>query len=65
MKRIPKPTLDPETRFFYLFFGTGFAEANFGPPLLKQLVSDGIVNRGFKFACVDPRLSRYAYSLER
>ncbi|MDA2935222.1 molybdopterin-dependent oxidoreductase [Acidobacteria bacterium AH-259-D05] len=45
---------------FVIFFGTGFSEANFGPPLLTQLVSDGIVNRGFKFACVDPRLSRSA-----
>jgi anaerobic selenocysteine-containing dehydrogenase len=45
---------------FVIFFGTGFAEANFGPPLLSQLVTEGIVNRGFKFACVDPRLSRSA-----
>ncbi|MFQ5929611.1 MAG: molybdopterin-dependent oxidoreductase, partial [Acidobacteriota bacterium] len=45
---------------FVIFFGTGFSEANFGPPLLSQLVSEAIVNRGFKFACVDPRLSRSA-----
>jgi anaerobic selenocysteine-containing dehydrogenase len=53
-----KPDLNASE--FVIFFGTGFSEANFGPPLLSQLVSDSIVNRGFKFACIDPRLSRSA-----
>ncbi len=45
---------------FIIFFGTGFADANFGPPLLSQLVSNAVVNHGLKFAVVDPRLSRSA-----
>jgi tetrathionate reductase subunit A len=45
---------------FVIFFGTGFAEANFGPPLLSQLTAEGIVQNGLKIACVDPRLSRSA-----
>lgn len=45
---------------FVIFFGTGFSEANFGPPLLSQLTAEGIVKNGLKIACVDPRLSRSA-----
>ena len=45
---------------FVIFFGTGFSEANFGPPLLSQLTSEGIIKNGLKIACVDPRLSRSA-----
>jgi tetrathionate reductase subunit A len=45
---------------FIIFFGTGFSEANFGPPLLSQLTAEGIINNGLKIACVDPRLSRSA-----
>lgn len=45
---------------FVIFFGTGFSEANFGPPLLSQLTADGIIKNGLKIACVDPRLSRSA-----
>ena len=42
---------------FVIFFGTGHADANFGPPLLAGLVSNAVVNHGLKFAVVDPRLS--------
>lgn len=45
---------------FVIFFGTGYADANFGPPLLTQLVSDAKINNGFKFVVVDPRLSNSA-----
>jgi len=45
---------------FLIFFGTGYCEANFGPPLLGQLISDNVVNNGLKIAVVDPRLSRSA-----
>lgn len=45
---------------FVIFFGTGFTEANFGPPLLAGLTANAIVNNGLKFAVVDPRLSRSA-----
>jgi len=45
---------------FVIFFGTGFSEANFGPPLLSQLVSNAVVGNGLKLAVVDPRLSRSA-----
>jgi len=45
---------------FLIFFGTGFSEANFGPPLLGQLISENVVNNGLKIAVIDPRLSRSA-----
>lgn len=45
---------------FVIFFGTGFSDANFGPPLLSQLVADGLANEDLKIAVLDPRLSRSA-----
>ena len=45
---------------FAIFFGTGFSDANFGPPLLSQLVSEGLANGDLKIAVLDPRLSRSA-----
>lgn len=45
---------------FVIFFGTGFSDANFGPPLLSQLTSEAVVNGPLKIAVVDPRLSRSA-----
>jgi len=45
---------------FVIFFGTGFSEANFGPPLLSQLVAEGLANEDLKIAVLDPRLSRSA-----
>lgn len=45
---------------FAIFFGTGFSDANFGPPLLSQLVAEGLANENLKIAVLDPRLSRSA-----
>ncbi|MEW6531748.1 MAG: molybdopterin-dependent oxidoreductase [Thermodesulfobacteriota bacterium] len=45
---------------FIIFFGTGFSEANFGPPLLSQLISENVIRNGLKIAVLDPRLSRSA-----
>ncbi|MEW6349707.1 MAG: molybdopterin-dependent oxidoreductase [Thermodesulfobacteriota bacterium] len=45
---------------FVLFFGTGFSEANFGPPILSQLMAENLATNGVKFAVLDPRLSRSA-----
>ncbi len=36
---------------FVIFFGTGFSDANFGPPLLSQLVAEGLANEDLKIAC--------------
>lgn len=43
---------------FVIFFGTGFSEANFGPPLLSGLVAEGLAAGRLKIACVNPRLGR-------
>ncbi len=45
---------------FVIFWGTGFAEANFGVTPMAELVTRGLVERNFKFAVVDPRLSKSA-----
>lgn len=45
---------------FVIFWGTGFAEANFGPPPLSTRVSKAIVDGRLKVAVVDPRLSKSA-----
>ncbi len=45
---------------FVIFFGTGAFEANFGPTPMTELVTDGIARRNFKFAVIDPRLSKTA-----
>ena len=45
---------------FAIFFGTGFSDANFGPPLLSQLVAAGLNTGDLKIAVLDPRLSRSA-----
>jgi tetrathionate reductase subunit A len=45
---------------FVIFWGTGFAEANFGPPPLSTRVSQAIVDGKLKVAVVDPRLSKSA-----
>jgi len=50
---------------YVIFFGTGAFEANFGPPLLAGLVSQGVVERNFKYAVVDPRLSKTAAKADR
>jgi len=45
---------------FVIFFGTGAFEANFGPTPMTEKVTDSLVRRNFKFAVVDPRLSKTA-----
>jgi len=45
---------------FVIFFGTGAFEANFGKTSMAQKVTDGIVDRNFKMAVVDPRMSKTA-----
>jgi len=45
---------------FVVFFGTGAFEANFGKTSMAQKVTDALVDRNFKMAVVDPRMSQTA-----
>jgi len=45
---------------FIIFWGTGFAEANFGLTPMAELVTRSMTDRGMKVAVVDPRLSKSA-----
>ncbi len=45
---------------FVIFFGTGAFEANFGPTPMAERVTQGLRERNFKYAVVDPRLSKTA-----
>jgi len=45
---------------FVIFWGTGAFEANFGPTSIAEQVTRSLVERNFKFAVVDPRLSKTA-----
>jgi len=45
---------------FVIFFGTSPFEANFGPTTMTEAISKSIAERNFKFAVVDPRLSKTA-----
>ena len=45
---------------FVVFFGTGAFEANFGPPYLTNLVTNGQIDGELEYAVVDPRLSKTA-----
>jgi tetrathionate reductase subunit A len=45
---------------FVIFWGTGFAEANFGPTPLGPKLTQSIVDHGLKVAVIDPRLSKSA-----
>lgn len=45
---------------FVIFFGTGAVEANFGPPISANLMTNAIVDNGCKIAVVDPRMSKTA-----
>jgi anaerobic selenocysteine-containing dehydrogenase len=45
---------------FIIYFGTGFVEANFGPPPMCQKVTEGIASGRLKVAVVDPRMSKSA-----
>lgn len=45
---------------FIIYFGTGFVEANFGPPAMAEKVTDGLASGRLKVAVVDPRMSKSA-----
>jgi len=45
---------------FVIFWGTSPFEANFGPTIMTETVTKSIVERNFKYAVVDPRLSKTA-----
>jgi len=45
---------------FVIFWGTGYAEANFGPPGMAPRLSRAIVDGKLKIAVIDPRLSKTA-----
>jgi len=43
-----------------LYFGTGFVEANFGPPAMCPKVTEGQVSGKLKVIVIDPRMSKSA-----
>ena len=45
---------------FVIYWGTGAFEANFGPTMMTEAITRSLVERNFKFAVVDPRLSKTA-----
>ncbi len=45
---------------FVIFWGTGFAEANFGVTPMAELVTKSLRERNLKIVVVDPRLSKSA-----
>lgn len=45
---------------FVIFFGTGAFESNFGPTPMAEQVTDSLIRNKFKYAVVDPRLSKTA-----
>ncbi|RME66411.1 MAG: molybdopterin oxidoreductase, partial [Nitrospirae bacterium] len=45
---------------FIIYFGTGFVEANFGPPNMAEKVTEGLQTGRLKVCVVDPRMSKSA-----
>lgn len=45
---------------FVIFWGTSPFEANFGPTIMSEAVTQSIAERNFKYAVVDPRMSKTA-----
>jgi tetrathionate reductase subunit A len=45
---------------FVIFFGTSPFDAGFGPTHMAEKITKGLVERNFKYAVVDPRLSKTA-----
>ncbi|MBW6485227.1 MAG: molybdopterin-dependent oxidoreductase [Syntrophobacterales bacterium] len=45
---------------FILYFGTGFVDANFGPPAMCPKVTENVSAGKLKVAVVDPRMSKSA-----
>jgi len=43
-----------------IYFGTGFVEANFGPPVMCPKVTEGVAAGRLKVIVVDPRMSKSA-----
>lgn len=51
---------DTENSEFVIYFGTSPFEANFGPTNMTPKITRGVAERNFKYAVVDPRLSKTA-----
>ena len=51
---------DFESAEFVIFWGTGYAEANFGPPPMTPQITQAAVDGRLRYAVVDPRLSKSA-----
>lgn len=45
---------------FVIFVGSNLFEANYGPPLRVPAVTNGAVDRGMRYAVIDPRFSKVA-----
>jgi len=45
---------------FAIYWGTSAFEANFGPTTMAEAITKSLVERNFKFAVIDPRLSKQA-----
>ncbi len=45
---------------FIMYFGTGFIEANFGPPAMAPKVTEALASGKLKVVVVDPRMSKSA-----
>ncbi len=45
---------------FVIFVGTNLFEANYGPPLRVPAVTNGVVDKGMRYAVIDPRFSKVA-----
>lgn len=51
---------DFESAEFVIFWGTGYAEANFGPPPMTPQITKAAVDGRLRYAVIDPRLSKSA-----
>lgn len=51
---------DFEGAEFVIFWGTGYAEANFGPPPMTPQITQAATDGRLRYAVVDPRLSKSA-----
>lgn len=49
---------DLKSSRFVIFVGANMFEANYGPPLRVTPLTEGAVERGLRYAVVDPRFSR-------
>ena len=51
---------DLKSSRFVIFIGANMFEANYGPPLRVTPMTEGAVDRGLRYAVVDPRFSKAA-----